>query len=100
MIDKKIDKDDYVEYLKGIKSLKNHILLSGYNTDEATWKACKVLYLSSCLLTGKEFHKIENPEDYIEQKLEVEEYKKLSYVRKQNAESYAYLVEATRNLSK
>jgi len=31
------DKDDYVEYLRGIKSLRNHILLSGYNIDDATW---------------------------------------------------------------
>ena len=31
-----IDKNDYMEYLRGIKSLRNHILLSGYNTDDAT----------------------------------------------------------------
>ncbi len=94
------DKEDYAEYLRGIKSLKNHILLPSYNTDEATWKACKVLYLSSCLLAEKEHHKLINIEEYLEQKLEMEEYKKLSYVRKQSVEAYANLVEATRILKK
>ena len=94
-----IDKDDYSEYLRGIKSLKNHILLSGYNTDDATWKACKVMYLASCLLSGTPFKKIENPDEYISARLEGAEYKKLAYVRKQRADAYACLVEATKNLN-
>ena len=95
-----IDKDDYSEYLRGIKSLKNHILLSGYNTDDATWKACKVMYLASCLLSGTPFKKIENPDEYISARLEGTEYKKLAYVRKQRIDAYACLVEATKNLKK
>ena len=94
-----IDKDDYAEYLRGIKSLKNHILLSGYNTDDATWKACKVMYLASCLLSGNPFRKIDNPEEYISARLEGAKYKKLAYVRKQRPDAYACLVEATRNLN-
>ncbi len=35
-----IDKEDYAEYLRGIKSLRNHVLIKGYNTDDATRKAC------------------------------------------------------------
>ncbi len=93
-----IDKDDYAEYLRGIKSLRNHILLSGYNTDDATWKACKVMYLASCLLSGNPFKKIEHPESYISERLEGDQYKKLAYVRKQRPDAYACLVEATRNL--
>ena len=93
-----INKEDYAEYLYGIKSLKNHILLSGYNTDDVTWKACKVMYLSSCLLSGNSFRRIDNPEEYIAASLEGSEYKRLAYVRKQRLDAYAYLVEATRNL--
>ena len=93
-----IDKDDYAEYLRGIKSLRNHILLSGYNTDDATWKACKVMYLASCLLSGNPFKKIEHPESYISERLEGDQYKKLAYIRKQRPDAYACLVEATRNL--
>lgn len=93
-----IDKEDYSEYLRGIKSLRNHVLLSGYNVDDATWKACKVMYLASCLISGNRFQKIENPEGYLSARLEGEKYKKLVYVRKQRPDAYACLVEATRNL--
>ena len=94
-----LDKEDYPEYLRGIKSLKNHILSNGYNADDAIWKACKVMYLASCLISGNIFQKIENPEAYTAARLEGEKYKKLAYVRKQNPEAYACLVEATRNLA-
>ena len=94
----KIDKDDYVEYLLGIKSLKNHILLHGYNTDDATCKACKVMYLASSLISGNPYKRIDNPEEYVTARLEGEESKRLAYIRKQNLEAYACLVEATRNL--
>lgn len=93
------DKDDYAEYLKGIKSLKNHILLHGYNTDVATWKACTVMYLASCLISGNPYKPIVNTDEYLSAILEGTEYKKLAYVRKQNPHAYACIVEATRNLN-
>lgn len=93
-----IDREDYAEYLCGIKSLRNHILLSGYNTDDATWKACKVMYLASCLLSGNPLKKIEQPENYLAERLEGDRYKKLAYIRKQRPDAYACLVEATSNL--
>lgn len=93
-----IEKEDYAEYLRGIKSLKNHVLLSSYNTDDATWKACKVMYLASCLLSGNPIKKIEKPENYLLERIEGSQYKKLAYVRKQSPSAYAFLVEATRNL--
>ena len=95
-----IDKEDYYEYLRGIKALKNHVLNKGYNTDDATWKACKVMYLASCLLSGNPFRKPVNPDEYISSNLEVKEYKRLAYVRKQNSEAYAYLIKATKNIKK
>jgi hypothetical protein len=96
----KLNKDDYTEYLKGMKSLKNHVLSSGYNADVATWNACKVLYLASCLLSGNPNKMITDFDKYLSTQLEGDEYKKLAYVRKQQPEAYAYLVEATRNLAK
>ena len=93
-----MDKEDYAEYLRGIKSLKNHVLLRGYNTDDATWKACKVMYLASCLISGKPVKKIGEPERYLSERLEGERYKRFVYVRKQDPAAYAFLVEATRNL--
>ena len=92
------DKEDYNEYLLGIHSLKNHILTDDYNVDDVTWKACKVMYLASCVLSGNPYKRIENPEQYISARFASDEYKKLTYIRKLNLEAYAYLVEATRNL--
>ncbi len=94
------DKEDYFEYLRGIKSLRNHILLSEYNLDDAIIRACKVMYLASCLLSGSSPKKIEQPESYLSERLEGNQYKKLAYIRKQHSEAYACLVEATRNLGK
>ena len=93
-----VDKEDYTEYLLGIKSLKNHILLHGYNTDDATYKACKVMYLASSLISGNPYKRINNAEEYATARLEGDEYKGFAYIRKQSMEAYAYLVEATRNL--
>jgi hypothetical protein len=92
------DKEDYAEYLRGIKSLKNHILLPGYNTDAATWRACAVMHLASCLLIDRPYRSIVRAEDYLTESLEGEQYRRLAYIRKQNAGAYAHLVEATRNL--
>ena len=93
-----IDKEDYTEYLLGIKSLKNHILPRGYNTDDATCKACKVMYLASSLISDNPYKRINNAEEYATARLAGDEYKRLAYIRKQNLEAYACLVEATRNL--
>ena len=74
----KNDSDDYAEYLRGIKSLRNHVLTKGYNTDNATWKACKVLYLASCLLSNNPPSRINTPEEYLATTLSGERYKQLN----------------------
>ena len=79
--------------------MKNHILLPGHNTDSAVWDACKVMYLASCLLSDSSLRQLES-RNYLSARLEGQEYRKLAYVRKQNPDAYAHLVEATRNLKK
>jgi len=94
-----LDKDDYAEYLTGIRALKNHILLKGYNANDAIGKACKVMHLASCVLSGKEYQKIDKTEEYLSARIEGNEYKNFVYVRKMDIGAYAYLVEASRNLN-
>lgn len=94
----KFDSDDYSEYLRGIKSLTNHILLKKYNVDHAAWGACKVMYLASCLLSENPVTAVTNPDEFVDARLNGDKYKSLAYIRKQNAEAYAYLVKATDNL--
>lgn len=46
-------KEDYAEYLKGIKAVGTHILFLYYSGEIAAHQACKVMYLVACLLKGK-----------------------------------------------
>lgn len=91
-------KEDYVEYLKGIKAVGTHILFMNYSGEIAAHQACKVMYFATCLLRNREFVKIEHPENYIEKKLDQKQYKGLSSIKKQKLEAYGYLVEAVQLL--
>ena len=91
-------KEDYTEYLKGIKAVGTNILFLNYSGEIAAHQACKVMYLAACLLKEKEFVKIEHPEEYINQKIDQKKYKGLSNIKKQKLEAYGYLVEAVQLL--
>lgn len=91
-------KEDYAEYLKGIRAIGTHILFDNYSGEIAAHQACKVMYLAVCLLKGRQFVKIEHPEIYIEKKIDQKKYKGLSSIKKQKLEAYGYLVEAVRLL--
>lgn len=92
------DPDDYDEYLIGIKGLRNHVLDLSYSTDEATWRACTVMHLASCLLADQPYQGIDQADQYLTDLLPGSRYRRLAYIRKQNLVAYAHLVEATRNL--
>ena len=92
------DKLEYAEYLRGIRAISNHILTMKYSGEVASHQACKVLYLAACLLTGATFKRITNPDDYVEQNISNDKFRKLSSIKKQNLESYGYLVEAVKML--
>ena len=56
------------------------------------------MYLASSLISGNPYKRINNAEEFATARLEGDKYKRLAYIRKQNMEVYAYLVEASRNL--
>ncbi len=89
-----IDSQDYAEYIKGIKSVDTHILSMTYSGEAAMCQACQVMYFAACLLKGKEYIKIENPENYIDCNIVNKKYKGLNKMKKQKLEAYGYLVEA------
>lgn len=90
--------EDYKEYIKGIHSVESHVLMDNYSGEFAAEQACKVMYLAACLLTDRIFKKIEHPEKYLEASISKSSYRKLSYMKKRNAEAFGYLVEAVRLL--
>ncbi len=93
-------KDDFPLYIKGIHSIGGHVLSMKYNASIAAEQASLVMYLASCILTGQTFNHISNPEDYSQANIGKSKYKKLSYMRNQNLEAFAYIVESLRMLEK
>lgn len=92
------DKEDYVEYLKGCRSLTSHILGNRFTPEIAAEIACSVMCLAASVLTDKEFPQITDPAGYAKERLAGNQYKKLAYIRKRSLIAYGYLVEATRML--
>lgn len=93
-----IDSQDYAEYIKGIRSVDTHILAMNYSGEVAMCQACQVVYFTTCLLKGKEYIKIEKPENYIDCNIADKKYKGLNKMKKQKLEAYAYLYEAVQLL--
>ena len=71
-----------------------------YSASIAAEQASRVMYLASCILTGQPFVPIENPESYLQTNIGKSQYKKLSYMRNQNPEAFAYIVEALRMIER
>lgn len=92
------DEDDYAEYIKGIRSLTDHVLGRKFTPEIAAEKACSVMCLSASVLSRTEYPKITDPSEYVKARLVGEQYKRLAYIRKRNLDAYGYLVEATRML--
>ena len=92
------DKEDYVEYLRGIRSLTDHILGEKFTPEIAAEKACSVMCLAASALTRTDYPKITDAAGYAKERLAGDQYKRLAYIRKGNLEAYGYLVEATRML--
>ena len=92
------DKEDYVEYLKGIRSLTDHILGKKFTPEIAAEKACSVMCLAASALTQTDYPKIADAAGYAKERLADDQYKHLAYIRKRNLEAYGHLVEAARML--
>lgn len=93
--------EEYALYLSGISRITNHIFNVRYSGELAALDACKVMCLAACILTDQQkMIKIDNPEIYIDEKISVKEYSKLSYIKKMKLEAYGYLVEAIKILEK
>lgn len=91
-----INKEDYTEYIKGIRAVDSHILSMSYNGEIAVWQACIVMYFAACLLKDKKFTKITIPEYYIDYSINDKKYKGLNNVKKTKLEAYGYLAEAVK----
>lgn len=90
------DPDEFPLFIKGIHSIGGHIMSVKYGAPLAAEQASRVMYLASCILTGQPFAPINNPESYLQENISKSKYKKLSYMRGQSMEAFAYIVRALR----
>lgn len=91
--------NDYDYYKKGLGGIRGHIYKTNYNGEYAALYACEVMYLAASVLTNQDScPMITNPEQYIDSKIELQEYSKLAYMKKAKLEAYGYIVEAVNML--
>ena len=81
--------EDYQLYLSGIRSIVDHIFNTRFTAELAVEKACKVMYVASCILTGTSFTKISEYEPYLSLTITDPKYNKLNKLRKFEPEGYA-----------
>lgn len=86
--------EDYPKYMDGIRKIINYIFSERFSGEKATVAACKVMYITACVLKNREFHRIEQVEPYVDEGIILPEYKKLSSLKKMDLEAYAYAVDA------
>ena len=91
---------EYPLYSAVMKSLTNHIYDGSFSGEIAAVIACKVMYIAACVLKNKEPIIIDNPNTYLDVNIGNTKYGKLSFIRKYNAEAFAYVVETVTLLEK
>ncbi len=95
---KKYEPAEYPFYIQGSQSLDSHILSGRFNGEIAAEYACRVMYIAACLLKEIPVVPLNHTENYVNEKIDNPYYARLSHMRKQNLEAYAYLVETVRLL--
>lgn len=93
-----INKEEYAYFADGIRRIGGHIYNERFNGELAAYIACEVLYLAVCIYSGGEYTSIDNPEEYINEKLSFKGAKRFNYLRKVSPEGYAYVVAAAKLL--
>ena len=90
------NKEDYAYFIDGISRIKSHVIGMSFSGEIAGAYACKVLYLTAAILTNQQsLIKINEPEKYFSQRLNLKNPKQFSYLQFVDSKSYAYLAEAT-----
>ncbi len=89
---------EYELYSNVMKNLSNHIYDGKFSGEVAAVLACKVMYMAACVLKKQKPIAINNPNDYLSESIGHSKYGKLSFIRKYDAEAYAYVVETIRLL--
>jgi len=96
----KLSSGDFPSYFQGTRSIGNHVFDSRFSMEVASRQAPKVIYMATCLLTGKPFEKNVDLDSLKTENLTQEDLKTMKAFRKFKSDEYGYLVLADRLLSK
>lgn len=96
----KLSSGDFLSYFQGTRSIGNHVFDSRFSMEVASRQAPKVIYMATCLLTGKPFEKNVDLDSLKTENLTQEDLKTMKAFRKFKSDEYGYLVLADRLLSK
>ncbi len=86
--------DEFPYFLKGIQKIGTHVLAPHYQLAVSSEQACRVMNIASCILTNNIFTQIIDPIPYMQQDFSKSKYRRLSYMKRQDPVSYAYLAES------
>jgi len=96
----KFKETEYRRYVGGIRNLRGHIFAENYSPEIAATRATSVIYLAACILKNSPFEKVTDAEKYSNLKFQSSELKALAYLKKIDAEAYAYAIKADQLLIK
>ena len=91
--------DEFKLYVNAVRSLRSHIFAENYSIERAIPRAVKVMYMAVCMLTGNEYERIENSQEYMVQQFTDPKLIPLKYLRKASPEAYAYAIKVDRLLA-
>ena len=92
--------NDYPLLLSGIKKIATHIFDDSFNAELAVLRACKVMYIATCVLYDVEPIKINNPQIYHSINISKSKYNKLSKLRNSEPLGFAYVVESLKMIER
>lgn len=93
-----IRENEYKNYLTGITAIKTHIFNGKMNGEVAEKCASEIMYLATCILTGHEYERIENPNLYRTVKIPIKGIKKISGLKNIDEVSYSYMIRSLQML--
>lgn len=86
--------EEYRLISTGINALQGHLFSGRINGENAGAYASEVMWLAACLLTGRAYERITDPDAYRNVSLKLKGVKKISGFRNANPTAYAYMVKS------
>lgn len=92
--------NNYDLLLKGIRGLSNHIIDESFTGENAVSRACKSMYIASCILANIPMERIIEANKYSDANISKSKYSKLGKIRNVEPIGFAYVAKAIKQINK